>query len=1074
MTADALLMSEMSNQHHNPYSSHEKTYVWVKLRSDGTSCISPTQGGNSPTKNGHRRQRTTSASTTINNDLDDLWKWTPGYFSCSSQPATTPSPPTADLSSSAPSSSATLVEYHFTLMEQRTSDLNYELHTLPENIASKYLESGDIVLANSWEIHDFMHRFENEDYDGNDSMDVADRNPSQPPHNLIELTHLHEPSVVNALRHRYYQRTREQSHDIHNVYTDTGSILLAVNPFQIANDDDEEEGGDNVGNRSLSSNRLSLYGENTMHQYKLDGEKRWINEMIRIEHGGDDTSDDTNNSSSSSSTLPPHVYAVADRTFRTMITRVHHKSTASGYDAAYNRATSTVSSAGKRRESVDADNEKVNQSILVSGESGAGKTVTTKLLMTYLSKLSNGGAFAGSDGDDSLLCTSSSSVQKINTSSSSSSSSSSSPNDIGMSIEKRILESNPILESFGNARTVRNDNSSRFGKYIEMKFLSSLPSSSSSSGINLPVASLVGASIETYLLEKVRLVHQSSGERNYHIFYELFSMKYAEEDDDYGIVKGTDNEGGVVSFNDLGLLDYDMEDFRMLNNSGAYDRRDGVPDQQTFWNTKHAMTAMGFTPCDLSNVLQVIASLLHAANLTFVQKDVSTGRIVGDECALDETNPHLGYVVNLLGISVDNLNSAVCYHEITIGGDGGGANGLGRVHHNRGGTSETHQRVLTQEQAAKGVEALIKATYGAVFEYLVRRINSSVASGNASSPNQLAAERSRAGRGRLVKESSIGILVRVVASPTIEVLLRSLSINLILTPHIAIIQDIFGFESFQTNSFEQLCINYCNEALQQQFNRFVLKREQEEYDREGIPWSFIEFPENQDVLDLLDSKGLGIFNVLHDQCRMPRASDKSFAHCMYEKCSNHTRFEADSRQRAEQMFAVHHYAGVVEYDVDGFVEKNRDELPKNGLNLMLSSTNGFVRTLAQILVPRSSIISSPLSPSSKGGKQTSGTQRPTVGVQFSSQLHDLRRKIDSTSPHYIRCLKPNTLFTPHHFDEALVSNQLRCAGVIEAVQVSRLGYPHRFSHSQFVARYHMLGGKSINLNKKNSAGKNRF
>jgi len=185
---------------------------------------------------------------------------------------------------------------------------------------------------------------------------------------------------------------------------------------------------------------------------------------------------------------------------------------------------------------------------------------------------------------------------------------------------------------------------------------------------------------------------------------------------------------------------------------------------------------MEFTPCDVSNVLHIIASLLHASNLTFVQKGVSAGQNECDECALDETNPHLEYVVNLLGISVDKLNSAVCYHEITIGGDGGGANGFGRVHHNRGGTSETHQRVLTQEQAAKGVEALIKATYGAIFEYLVRRINSSVASGNASRPNQLAAERSRAGMGRLVKESSIGILVRVVASLTIEfVYVHSLS-----------------------------------------------------------------------------------------------------------------------------------------------------------------------------------------------------------------------------------------------------------------------------------------------------------
>lgn len=196
-------------------------------------------------------------------------------------------------------------------------------------------------------------------------------------------------------------------------------------------------------------------------------------------------------------------------------------------------------------------------------------------------------------------------------------------------------------------------------------------------------------------------------------------------------------------------------------------------------------------------------------------------------------------------------------------------------------------------------------------------------------------------------------------------------------------------------------------------------------------------------------------------------TDRSFAMCMYEKCSSYTRFEADSRQTAEQLFAVHHYAGVVEYNVEGFVEKNKDELPKNALILLQSSSNDFVRTLAQILVPSSEALPSLPSPSTKV-KKSGVTQRPTVGIQFSSQLHDLRNKIDDTSPHYIRCLKPNTLFTPDHFDEALVSNQLRCAGVIEAVQVSRLGYPHRFYHRQFVARYHILGGKSTNSKKTNN------
>lgn len=304
-----------------------------------------------------------------------------------------------------------------------------------------------------------------------------------------------------------------------------------------------------------------------------------------------------------------------------------------------------------------------------------------------------------------------------------------------------------------------------------------------------------------------------------------------------------------------------------------------------------------------------------------------------------------------------------------------------------------------------------------------------------------------------------------------------------------VLKDIFGFESFRVNSFEQLCINYCNEALQQQFNRFVLRNEQEEYDREGITWSFIDFPENQDVLDLIDSKGSGILSVLHDQCRTPGASDKTFARFMYEKCSSHPRFEADSRQVAEQLFAIQHYAGRVEYDVDGFFEKNRDELPKEGAELLLSSSNVFVKTIAERLRPQSAL-------AAKKTPRGATSQRPTVGVQFSAQLHDLRLKIDETSPHCelelifclsfsscclnlttksnihkmpdfadIRCLKPNNLLVPDHFETAFIADQLRCAGVVEAVRDSRLGYPQRYSHSAFVHRYKILTTTSRNKNK---------
>ena len=208
-------------------------------------------------------------------------------------------------------------------------------------------------------------------------------------------------------------------------------------------------------------------------------------------------------------------------------------------------------------------------------------------------------------------------------------------------------------------------------------------------------------------------------------------------------------------------------------------------------------------------------------------------------------------------------------------------------------------------------------------------------------------------------------------------------------------------------------------------------------------------------------KGTGLLNMLHDQCRTPGASDKTFALAMYERCSAHSRFEADSRQVAQQLFSIHHFAGIVQYDIDGFVEKNRDELPKEGADLLLSSSNGFVKTLAEILQP-SEASAKKLLTSPRGG---ASQQRPTVGVQFSSQLQSLRLKIDETSPHYIRCLKPNNQLVPDLFDAALVADQLRCAGVIEAVRVSRLGYPHRYSHSRFIERYRSLGLKALGKKK---------
>lgn len=1021
--------------------ANNKTYVWVRLRGDNGGntllcCTSPTYA--------RRYNRAAAADTKkrgapISNGAADeeVWGWTPGYY-CTKDLGSSSNNDHDDeeegRAASLPSDGGdTEPLCRFTLLPLQHSsgasdnnnsnnsntntfsDFHQTEYTLTESQTASLLSSGDIVLANQWEQHDFVNRLQlgsdgtnNEgeeddesdyNYDESDSDCDDDENESHsnsnrrmgshllidtqedtPPHNLIELTHLHECSVVHALRHRY-QSINANNSAMCNIYTYTGPILLAVNPFKV------DESG-------------MLYGDLTARLYREDGEHRWLSERgdsgSNLKNGGatsaaapmakheESNGLNDNDEASSSSSLPPHVFAVADRTFRTMMTRLHPPDTDTVLSNNSSNSTSTptksISTMPKSSPSMmqqqshqDKNAPKVNQSLLVSGESGAGKTVTTKLLMSYLAKLSEQPS-QSTDTDD-VSGGDNNSVDANN-----------------MSIERRVLESNPILESFGNARTIRNDNSSRFGKYIEMKFALSSSTSTGNAKV-LPAANLVGASIETYLLEKVRLVHQSYGERNYHIFYELFSMKYNHDDSNEDLL------------NQFGLLDYDMEDFALINTSDTYDRRDGVSDADTFRDMKHAMCVMGIPTIEQHSVFAVCCSFLHASNLDFV----NIGEV---ECALDMNNPHLDYVVNLLGITRDGLNKALCYYEITVG---------------RGASGETHRRELSQDQAKKGVEALIKATYGAMFKYLVDRINASIVGDNTDVSVGSSSRPKGRNNGR---DAMIGIL------------------------------DIFGFESFQVNSFEQLCINYCNEALQQQFNRFVLRNEQEEYEKEGIPWSFIEFPENQDVLDLIDLKGSGLLNILHDQCRTPGASDKSFALLMYDKCQNHSRFEADSRQVAEQLFAVHHYAGLVEYNVDGFVEKNRDELPKEASDLLLSSSNAFVRTLAEILQP-----STPTGRNKVVSPRSGATQRPTVGVQFSSQLHSLRSKIDETSPHYIRCLKPNNLLEPDLFDAALIADQLRCAGVIEAVRVSRLGYPQRYSYNQFISRYRILGMKALKRRK---------
>mmetsp|Transcript_42425 Transcript_42425/g.102663 ORF Transcript_42425/g.102663 Transcript_42425/m.102663 type:complete len:1772 (+) Transcript_42425:209-5524(+) len=691
------------------------------------------------------------------------------------------------------------------LVSVKVNDATFAPRELMDATVSFSYESGDVEMAcpaNIW----------------------WKKQDPEAPTDLCSLTHLHEPSVVYCLQHRYHNDS---------IYTYTGKILLALNPFRVLD---------------------GIYGDQVMKQYwKAEATDR----------------------------PPPHVYAVAQDAYKTLLEM------------------------------------KENQSILVSGESGSGKTVTTKIIMGYLatqSKRMQANQRSAKEG-----------------------------------VESQILQSNPILESFGNARTVRNDNSSRFGKYMELLFT--------------PSGTLVSASVQTYLLEKVRLITPAPGERNYHIFYEILA--------------GVSQEERVQ----LKIANVTARDFRMTASSGTFDRRDGVEDRETYQDLRNALDTIGFSKSEQTSMLSVACALLHISNISFQPT-------AGDGSALAISH-YLQSALTLLGVPIEALNNALCLCAIEARG-------------------ETFHKNLSVRQAEKATEALIKATYGALFSHIVRTINKSIAADNSNTE------------------------------------MKSL-------PRIGIL-DIFGFESFDFNSFEQLCINYCNEALQQQFNRFVFKLEQEEYKSEGIDWSFIDFPDNQEILDLIEKKRVGILSILDENCRLSSQSDTTFVRGVYDKNSRHPCFSGSQTQKASLQFCIKHYAGVVKYDCVNFLEKNKDELPKETTELLSSSSVQFLAYLGDLLSFESS----------SSTKRGSGSMiRESVGSQFRTQLQELRDQVDATTPHYVRCLKPNDELVPNKFEAHVIADQLRCAGVLEAIRVARVGFPHRFTHGHFLERYGMLAKSKL-------------
>uniref|UniRef100_A0A7S2Y0D6 Myosin motor domain-containing protein n=1 Tax=Fibrocapsa japonica TaxID=94617 RepID=A0A7S2Y0D6_9STRA len=690
-----------------------------------------------------------------------------------------------------------------------------------------------------------------------DDLKLANDPKSALVEDMISLPHLHEPAILHSLSERY--KTGE-------IYTFTGPILLAVNPFQ----------------------DLPLYTKEVLEQYYSNG-------MLRAQ--GLEVSIDA-----------PHVFSIADAAYRAMVKAMHTRGTA-------------APSAGGGNGS---------QSILISGESGAGKTESTKFVMRYLIAVGNPEGTAG--------------IAAVTKG----------------SIMDRVLQSNPILEAFGNARTIRNDNSSRFGKFIELKFDRR--------------GHLMGASIQTYLLEKVRLPRHAKNERNFHVFYQLCKGAPPELQEQLGLE--------------------DIHDYHYVNQGDCYDLTH-IDDVEEFNNTLHAMSVMGFEKADVDSIFSIVAGLLHLGQVEFQPDESGEGSVLSED---DYVKSEYDKAAALCFLNVSELLQAMCI----------------RLMETRG---EVFEIKLKVHQSMDARDAMAKALYGKLFDWLVLKINRALATGN---------------------EKNVRAQVSVL--------------------------DIFGFECFDLNSFEQLCINYTNETLQQQFNRFVFKMEQEEYKREGISWSFIDFPDNQDCLDLIEGKPDGILAFLDDECRLPKGSDEKYVSRLYKGFEKNQRFYASNKHKTKYQFGVRHYAGLVTYTTDGFLQKNKDELPKAAEILFQNSTSEFVKRLFSDN-PLGDESSS--KPKRKGSAREGGPgagrlgrmDKPSVGSQFKAQLQELMAKIHVTHPHYIRCLKPNDALAASQFDRSRIIEQLRYGGVLEAVRVARSGYPVRLPHPAFYARYRGLASR---------------
>uniref|UniRef100_A0A4W3IKH2 Myosin VIIBb n=1 Tax=Callorhinchus milii TaxID=7868 RepID=A0A4W3IKH2_CALMI len=554
--------------------------------------------------------------------------------------------------------------------------------------------------------------------------------------------------------------------------------------------------------------------------------------------------------------LPPHVFAIADNCYFNM------------------------------------RKNKQNQCCIISGESGAGKTECTKLLLQFLTAISGQHLW----------------------------------------IEQQILEANPILEAFGNAKTVKNDNSSRFGKYIDIHF--------NDEGI------IMGARIEQYLLEKSRVCQQAPEERNYHIFYCLLMGMSADQ-------KKLLNLGTAGEYKYLTM--------------GNCTSCEGQDDVRHYAHIRSAMKILMFSDIEQWEINRLLAAILHLGNLELEEAVYNNL----DCCELRESI-HLTMATNLLAVNSVDLGNGLTRRSIITRG-------------------ESLTTPMSKVQASGNRDALVKGIYGHLFVWIVNKINAAI--------YNLPSNRSRD------VHRTIGLL------------------------------DIFGFENFKTNSFEQLCINFANEHLQQFFVRHIFKQEQEEYKREKIGWQHIDFIDNQKTLDVIVNKPMNIMSIIDEESKFPKGTDSTL---LVKLNSLHSKSNVyiPPRSSHDPMFGISHFAGVVFYQAKGFLEKNRDQLSTDVIQLMHASRNKFLKTIFQ------------------------GTDNhkhlTTLGKQFKQSLDDLMKTLGACQPFFIRCIKPNEFKKPLLFDRELCVRQLQYSGMRETIYIRKSGYPIRYSFLDFVDRYKAL------------------